>query len=41
VNPEAIKGRIRELVAAVGLELMARSTSDVDELKDRGVLFFG
>ncbi|GFZ47726.1 hypothetical protein JCM24511_05473 [Saitozyma sp. JCM 24511] len=41
VNPEAIKGSIRELVAAVGLERMARSTSDVDELKDRGVLFFG
>ena len=40
VQPEAVMGQVREMVAAIGLDLMADSSS-LGRMKDKGILFFG
>ncbi|ORY30381.1 arginine-tRNA-protein transferase [Naematelia encephala] len=40
-NSDALNRQVRELVAAVGMEMMARSGGGLEQVKDKGILFFG
>lgn len=40
VQPDAVLSQVRQLVAAVGLDLMADGSS-IGKMKDKGILFFG
>jgi hypothetical protein len=40
VEPEAVLTGVREMVAAVGLDLMADGSA-LGKMKDKGILFFG
>jgi hypothetical protein len=40
VNPDSVHKIVREMVSAVGPDLMASGTS-LDKMKNRGIVFFG
>jgi 16S rRNA U516 pseudouridylate synthase RsuA-like enzyme len=40
-DPEGAERQVREMVAAVGLGMMATDGSDIGGIQDRGILVFG